>query len=54
MHDLLAALADGDRAAADIHLAALGRIGHTSGADLAYGLRLGLAGAVRDPRVSPA
>jgi hypothetical protein len=60
VHELLAALADGDRPAADIHLAALGRIGHTSGADLAYGmalglgLRLDLVGPVRVSGVSTA
>ncbi|MEA2826356.1 MAG: hypothetical protein QOG43_795 [Actinomycetota bacterium] len=43
VHDLLAALAAGDMPKAAIHLSVLGRLGHTSGADLAYGLRLGLA-----------
>jgi len=41
-HDLLAALAAGDPATAAVHLCALARLGHTSGADLAYGLHLGL------------
>ncbi len=42
VHDLLAALAARDRRRADASLAALLRLGHTSGADLAYGLSLGL------------
>jgi hypothetical protein len=41
-HDLLAAIAAGDGPAAAVHLSALVRLGHTSGADLAYGLHLGL------------
>ena len=42
-HDLLVAIAAGDAPAAAAHLSALLRIGHTSGADLAYGLHLGLS-----------
>ncbi len=42
VHDLLAALAAGDWDAAAADIGVLGGLGHTSGADLAYGLRLGL------------
>jgi hypothetical protein len=42
VHDLLVALAAGDGPGAARHLTALQRLGHTSGADLAYGLALGL------------
>ncbi len=60
VHDLLAALAAGDGPAAAVHLAVLGELGHSSGADLAYGLHLGLAtglgpgSGVEVARVSPA
>lgn len=51
VHDLLAALAGSDEPAVRVHLGALRGLGHTSGADLAYGLALGLRPRVI--RVSP-
>lgn len=42
VHDLLVALAGGDGPRAAASLAALARLGHTSGADLAFGLAMGL------------
>jgi hypothetical protein len=44
VHDLLAAAARGDRSGAATAVDALGAFGSSSGADLAYGLRLGLDG----------
>jgi hypothetical protein len=43
-HDLLVAAAGGDRSGAAAAVDALGAFGSSSGADLAYGLRLGLDG----------
>jgi len=57
VHDLLYALAVGDVAAVRVHLATLVALGHSSGADLAFGLRLGLGlrpRALRVACVSPA
>ena len=47
VHLLLAALARGDRAAARRHQEAVLALGHTSGADLLLGLRLGLGALAR-------
>jgi hypothetical protein len=46
VHRFLAAVAAQDEQAARSALADLLRVGHTSGADLATGLRLGFRGAV--------
>jgi len=46
VHDLLAAATRGDRAAAEGAARRLAGVGHSSGADLALGLRWGLAGPV--------
>ncbi len=51
VHLLLAALARGDRAAACSHQEAVLALGHTSGADLLLGLRLGLGALVSADRL---
>ncbi|MGH8994027.1 MAG: hypothetical protein ACRDZ7_21160, partial [Acidimicrobiia bacterium] len=45
VHDLLGALAAGDRPAAAAAMAGVASLGASSGADLLLGLRLGLAAA---------
>lgn len=46
VHRFLVAVAEGDRTGAGAALGSLVRFGHSSGADLAYGLRLGFAAFV--------
>jgi hypothetical protein len=53
VHHLLAALADGDGAAAERHRSAVAALGQTSGADVLLGLRLAL-GALAGPVAVPA
>lgn len=48
VHHLLTALADGDGVAVERHRSAVAALGQTSGADLLFGLRLGL-GALAGP-----